>query len=161
MFHEDTHIKIHCNQLSITHPTHPLRGKSYEVIPEVNSKHPELVKIRLLSGEQRIIPLSWTDKASPIIASPGGYFLPANLVTLRQRVDDLLSGQTEGETIPAQSQDRGGRNEIPKTDHPSTRRQGSGERSRAVLATTERATTTTGAQPAGADGNASMDARGE
>ncbi|MBU0510141.1 MAG: hypothetical protein KJ638_00365 [Chloroflexi bacterium] len=37
-----------------------MRGKSYEVIPEVDSKHSELVKIRLSSGEQRIIPLSWT-----------------------------------------------------------------------------------------------------
>ena len=86
--------------MRITHPTHPLRGQSFPVIPLQQQKHPHLIQIRLADDEYRFIPLVWTDQVPPPFSLPGARFLLKNLLTLRQKVDGLLGASKKPVMLP-------------------------------------------------------------
>jgi hypothetical protein len=66
------------------------------VVPLFGGKmDPKQVLIALSNGEQRLIPLEWTDQTSHPEYSPGVLFEPDRLLVLRQRVDQLLAKKHE------------------------------------------------------------------
>jgi hypothetical protein len=95
-----THLKAHPTEVTIVHPTHPLRGQTFPVLQQ----SPNEVLIQLPSGEQRFIALAWTDQAVPPVTRPGAYFLLDQLVTLRQRLDALSQNRLPSGTIPPQKE---------------------------------------------------------
>lgn len=85
--------------VQITHPTHPLRGQSFKVVPLFGGKSdPTQILIALPNGEQRLIPSAWTDVEPPSLYPPSLCFLLEQLTALRQRLDALLA-QARGSAI--------------------------------------------------------------
>ena len=116
----ETHIKTHSTLVRITHPAHPLRGRSFPVVQrQRRGQNTELVKIQLEDGERRLIPLDWTDQAPPVVTLPGARFLIANLISLRQRLDLLLQASEKSDIIPPRNdtQIEGGTDEDSESIH--------------------------------------------
>ena len=58
---------VHGETVTITHPCHPLNGRSVEVLHfRSRSQHPHVL-IELPDGCSQAIPISWTDRAIPSI----------------------------------------------------------------------------------------------
>jgi len=77
--------------IKITHPTHPLRGQTFEEVPLYGGKaDPTGILIELPNGKRQLIPLAWTDQVSQIEYPTDTYFLPDNLIKLRQQLDDFI-----------------------------------------------------------------------
>ena len=58
---------VHGETVTITHPCHPLNGRSVEVLHfRSRSQHPHVL-IELPNGCSQAIPISWTDRAVPNI----------------------------------------------------------------------------------------------
>ncbi len=90
--------------IRITHPTHPLRGQSFPVLPQNGGRpDPSYLNIALPNGECRFIPIAWTDQAAPFSYPLGACFRPENLVTLRQRLDELLARLSKQAMLEAQA----------------------------------------------------------
>ena len=59
--------KVHGETVHITHPCHPLNGRSVEVLHfRSRSQHPHVL-IELPDGCSQAVPISWTDRAVPNI----------------------------------------------------------------------------------------------
>ncbi len=59
--------KVHGETVHITHPCHPLHGRSVEVLHfRSRSQHPHVL-IELPDGCSQAVPISWTDRAVPNI----------------------------------------------------------------------------------------------
>ena len=82
-----------------------------QVFPVLQQSADEVL-IQLPDGQQRFIPLDWTDQARPQITLPGACFLLVHLLTLRKRLEALSQENQKFGTIPSQSnqQVEGGRN---------------------------------------------------
>jgi hypothetical protein len=77
--------------IQITHPTHPLYGQQFAVVPLYGGKmDPRQVLILLPNGEQRLIPAEWTNQVAQADYPAGVCFLPERLLALRQRLDLML-----------------------------------------------------------------------
>jgi hypothetical protein len=100
--------------VKITHPAHPLRGKTFEVISEVGrvQKGQEIL-IELENGERRTIPLDWTERKQAPESSPGVRFDLDHLMLLRRRVSALLASGEQNSIMPLESKqlDSGGLDE--------------------------------------------------
>jgi hypothetical protein len=83
----------------ITHPAHPLRGQSFPIIQHQRKENPHLTEIQLADGERRFITLDWTDQIPPVVTLPGARFLLVNLLSLRQRLDELLPAVEESSIL--------------------------------------------------------------
>ena len=94
----ETHSKTPITQVTLLHPTHPLRGQTFPVLHQSSDE----VLIQLPSGQQRFIPLDWTDQVVPPATPAGMRFLLEHLVSLCQRVDALFQKQMNSGTIPPQ-----------------------------------------------------------
>jgi hypothetical protein len=80
------------SSVQITHPTHPLRGQTFAVVPQFGGKpDPTQLLIALPNGGQQLIPIEWTDQFPRIPYPPGARFLLERLLTARQRVDLLMA----------------------------------------------------------------------
>jgi len=97
-----THKKATPGEVTIIHPTHPLRGQTFTVL----QRSSENVLVQLPSGEQRFIGLSWTDQEIPAISMAGAKFLLDQLVSLRQQVDALSQNKLTTGTIPPQRKEQ-------------------------------------------------------
>lgn len=104
--------------MCITHPAHPLRGRSFPIIQHQKQKNPHLIKIQLADGERRSIPLEWTDQQPPVVTLPGARFLLTNLLLLRKQLDGLLPLIKEPSTLSQKdNQTEGGSDELPPPVH--------------------------------------------
>src|SRR3990172_5296484 len=82
--------------VQITHPTHPLCGQHFSVVPLFGGKpDPTQILIALPNGEQRLIPSAWTNQVTQPSYPPGVCFLPERLLALRHRLDCLLERVSE------------------------------------------------------------------
>jgi hypothetical protein len=89
--------------IRITHPTHPLCGQSFEVLPQNGGRpDPSYILVALPDGERRFIPVAWTDQAVQVSYPPGACFLPERLLALRQRLGRLLVRAGEQAMLQAQ-----------------------------------------------------------
>ena len=78
--------------MRITHAAHPLRGRSFKVVPLCGGKpDPTQILIELPNGERRFVPEAWTDLVGQVDYPSGACFVPERLVILRQRLDYLLA----------------------------------------------------------------------
>ncbi len=88
--------------VQITHPTHPLCGQTFAVVPLYGGKmDPRQVLILLPNGEQRLIPQEWTNQVAQPDYPPGVCFLPERLLVLRQRLEPLLAKMIEQAILQA------------------------------------------------------------
>ena len=95
----NTLLKRGVQTIKIIHPTHPLRGQTFEEVPLYGGKpDPNGILIALPNGKRQLIPLAWTDQVSQIEYPANTYFLPDNLIRLRQQLDDLIK-QGEKEKV--------------------------------------------------------------
>jgi hypothetical protein len=84
-------LKRSAQTIKIIHPTHPLRGQIFEEVPLYGGKpDPTGILIELPNGKRQLIPLAWTDQDSRIEYPADTFFLPDNLLRLRQQLDDLI-----------------------------------------------------------------------
>lgn len=102
----------------ITHPTHPLRGQSFATVQHQRQENGSLFEIQLANGERRLIPVDWTDQIPPLVTLPEARFLLANLLSVRQRVDELLPACKESFILPQDNTEiEGGSNDTAKGGH--------------------------------------------
>lgn len=93
-------LKRSAQTIKITHPTHPLQGQTFEEVPLYGGKaDPTGILIELPNGKRQLIPLAWTDQAAQIEYPANTYFLPDNLIKLRQYLDDLIERGTQEKAI--------------------------------------------------------------
>jgi hypothetical protein len=93
-------LKRGAQTIKITHPTHPLRGQTFEEVPLYGGKpDPAGILIALPNGKRQLIPLAWTDQVSQIEYPANTYFLPENLIRLRQHLDDLIKQGAQEKAI--------------------------------------------------------------
>jgi hypothetical protein len=77
-----------------------------------------LVEIQLADGECRLIPLDWTDQVPPVVTLPGARFLLANLLSVRQRLDEHLPVPRESGILPQDDTEiEGGSDDTAKPGH--------------------------------------------
>jgi hypothetical protein len=113
-----THIKAHSIVVRITHPAHPLRGQSFAIVQHQRKENRSLIEIQLADGECRLVPLEWTDQVPPVVTLPGARFLLANLLSVRQRLDELLPGSKESGILPRDDAEiEGGSDDTLKPGH--------------------------------------------
>ena len=68
-----------------------MQGQTFEEVPLYGGKaDPTGILIELPNGKRQLIPLAWTDQAAQIEYPANTYFLPDNLIKLRQYLDDLI-----------------------------------------------------------------------
>ena len=104
--------------MRITHPTHPLRGQSFAAVEHQRKENGSLLEIQLANGERRLIPVDWTDQVPPVVTLPEARFLLANLLSVRQRVDELLPASEESCILPQDNTEiEGGSHDTAKGGH--------------------------------------------
>jgi hypothetical protein len=86
------------------------------VAPDKKSQNSEEILVEFAEGENRFIPISWTDAGQSITYPTGMRFPIEKLIRLRELLDDLLEQQS---ILPAErtgQQSSGGRNGYTKGD---------------------------------------------
>ena len=80
-------------RVSITHPFHALRGRSFVLVDERRSRHGDRVWYEDDDGCVRTVPRGWTSLAAPdpfeVIAAGRAWFRPDDLVRLAALIGDL------------------------------------------------------------------------
>ena len=82
---------------TVTHPFHPLRGQTFEVLAVRNNWGGDRVSYLGGDGRLRTLPLEWTDVHAPdLVVTVGAgraFFRADRLRQLRRLIDEQLTGK--------------------------------------------------------------------
>jgi hypothetical protein len=85
---------------TVTHPFHPLRGKTFELLAVRNNWGSDRVSFLSAEGRLRTLPLEWTDVHRPdlvVTLGAGRALFRADLLRqLRRLVDEQIVGKETG-----------------------------------------------------------------
>jgi hypothetical protein len=85
----------------ITHPFHPLHGRTFVLVDERRNRHGDRVWFRADDGRARSVPASWTSLGVPdafaVTAAGRASFRPEDLLALAALLDALRQcNETQG-----------------------------------------------------------------
>jgi hypothetical protein len=97
---QDTPLKAHSTFVQITHPAHPLRGRSFPVVrQQVKEANTLFIEILVADDDRRWVPADWTNQQPPVVAVPHARFVPMQLIALRHSLDALLQTAEKGDIL--------------------------------------------------------------
>lgn len=80
------------SKVTITHPFHPDRGKSYDYLCRINHRYGEHIECSDESGKIRTLPISITDLYMPDINENSNNIISVDdLLKLKEIVDSILN----------------------------------------------------------------------
>ena len=85
---------------TVTHPFHPLRGQTFELLAVRNNWGGDRVSYVDTRGRLRTLPVEWTDAHMPdpvVTVGAGRALFRADLLRqLRRRIDEQMAGKRKG-----------------------------------------------------------------
>lgn len=85
------------DQVTVTHPFHPLRGRSFGLTKRVSSRHSERIWVVGPDGTRLGFPASWTSMAAPdpwlVVAGGRSPFRLDDLLAVADGIERIRSAQ--------------------------------------------------------------------